>query len=116
MRKLVAPLLVVPILLVAGLMGSGIDPEPASAACQSRAWLRPVEVSGPVWQQHRHYLEATFAFNGSRYVIINMRTYRSYSWSFWGNFNGRGRFGVDTTWTLANPTWRSDPWLLVYNC
>ena len=92
-----------------------VAPQPALAACGKSVWLTPRERPGPIWEQERHWLEAPFAING-RYAIVNMREHRSYDWKQWDNKDGRGRFGVSTRWALVNFWWKSDPWLLLYNC
>src|SRR5438552_18190849 len=103
--------------LTAAALGPGVAtaaPVPApAAACTARVWLTPKEIPGPLWQEHRHWLESPIPYNGSRYVIVNMRTYGAYQWAFWGNFDGRARFGVSTWWALGNPGWKADPWLLL---
>lgn len=89
-------------------------PNQASAACQSSMWLTPHK--GSSWVSHTNYLEGTSSYNGSGYVIVNMKTYKAYNLAFWGNFGGRARFGVPTSWNWSYPTWSGQPWKLYYNC
>jgi hypothetical protein len=52
---------------------------------------------------NRHYLEMPYAFNGGTYTIVNMRTYESFHWDFWGNIGGTGKFGVSTWYAFTHP-------------
>ena len=66
--------LLVMILLIATSSVSSVEATPSArsyAACRSSAWLRPMERPGHWWEEHRHWLEAPFPFNGGRYTIIN---------------------------------------------
>lgn len=81
-------------------------------ACSSRMWLTP-HSSQRGW---RNWLEGSSKFNGSKYIIVNMREHRRYRLNFWGNFDGHARFGVSKRWAWSHPWWKHDPWLLLYNC
>jgi hypothetical protein len=67
-------------------------------------------------QQHLNFLYAPVAWNGKgRYVIVNTYTRIGYQWAFHGNFSGRARFGVPTSYTLLNPHWTRDRWVIVFS-
>ena len=90
---------------------------PMGKSCSRR--LYGVEKPGPVWEEHRHWLEATGPYGGNpNYTIIDMTTYRSYKWVFWGNdkWTNHAKFGVSSWWALTNPGWKDHYWLLVYPC
>jgi hypothetical protein len=86
----------------------------AAASCSVH--LQPQMAIGPTIQEHRHWLQMPYAFNGKPYVIINGRTRRSYHWSFWNNQGNVGKFGVPTSYATAFPGWVRDPWILAYEC
>ena len=90
-------------------------PTPA-VTCHSSMWLTPKEDPGWPWDQHRRWLEGAAYYGNNTYTIIDMNTYTSYYWVFWGNFSGRSRFGVSTSWAIFHPWWKSHAWLLLYNC
>lgn len=111
----------IPVVLVTGLVAAQeagrATPAPPIEGCAGRMRLRPVEMPGSFWQQHRHRLGGTSSFNGSQYIIINMRTRTAHAWTFMGNSSvGLAVFAVPTRWAWFHPGWKDDPWLLAYDC
>ena len=66
-------------------------------------------------EEHHNYLDAPVEWDGSgKYVIVNTYTRMGYQWDFWGNFDGRARFGVPTSYTVLN-NWMADSWVIVFS-
>lgn len=85
------------------------------AACRNSVRLTPGETPGFWWQDHRYYLAINFQYSG-KYVIANQTYYQLYDWSRWGFYGNTTRFGVPTSYVLTHPAWKSEYWLLLYNC
>jgi hypothetical protein len=75
----------------------------------ARQALEPVEIAGPWWWRHRHWLTSPAPFVGADPIVVNMRTGATHGWEFRGNRQGRGWFGVQTRWVLVHPKWKRDP-------
>ncbi len=124
MKRLVYVLLLT--VLVCTLLTGGVSAAPSAAreastlqelkaACRNSVRLTPGEIPGPIWQQHRYYLQVNFQYGGG-YVIANQTYYKLYSWDRWGYYGNTTRFGVPTSYVLTHPAWKSEYWLLLYNC
>ena len=95
-------------------------PAAVNQACRSSLWMTAHVRPGYIWEQHRYYLESNGAYNGSRYVIVDMRTYEAYSDTEWLKQGltptSHVMVGVRTRYVFTHLWWSSDPWLLLYNC
>src|SRR4051794_34845002 len=85
------------------------------ARAMARIALEPLELPGPWWRRHRHWLTTPAPFAGARPTIVNARTGAAYPWPFRGNGRGRGWFGVRTRWAWLHPAWKREPWMVVYD-
>lgn len=124
------PLLVLLLLCALSLIPAGIllsleaseamEIVPVSPAvyrvCPGQVPLTPVETPGWPWQNHRMWLVAELDYDGAPYVVINARTNLIYPWDHSHDEGGRAWFSVRTRWTLRNPSWKADPWVLRYRC
>jgi len=81
----------------------------------ARIPLEPVELPGPWWRRHRHWLATPVPFAGARPTVVNARTGEAHPWVFRGNYRGRGWFGVRTRWARLHPAWKREPWVVVYD-
>jgi hypothetical protein len=81
---------------------------------QAGVSLTPVLLPGPWWRRHRRWLTTPTTFTGTNPIVVNARTGAAYAWTFRGNRDGRGWFGVSTRWAVLHPGWSNEPWLLHY--
>jgi hypothetical protein len=86
--------------------------------CRQQARLVPVELEGPPWEQHRHFLDADSSFSRGRpHYIQDGQSGTIFRWPFVRSLpDGHARFAVQTRWTWFNPDWQRRPWVLLYDC
>jgi hypothetical protein len=98
------------------LIQNSVYPHVAAAqqACPDPVSLRPVVVSGPLWERHRQHLvvEKPVAWSGS-YNILDATTGESYPWVMWAD---GVTVGVPTRWAYTHPDWTLHSYRLVPGC
>jgi hypothetical protein len=83
--------------------------------CVARVNFVPVEMRGPWWRRHRHWLTTPARFTGTWGIVVNTRTGVIHVWGFRGNRQGWRWFGDWTRWAWLHPAWKRDPWVLFYD-
>ncbi len=79
-------------------------------------YLRVRDPGQEGWIQELMADMAKLDYDGAPYVVINARTNLIYPWDHSHDEGGRAWFSVRTRWTLRNPSWKADPWVLRYRC
>jgi len=96
-------------------------PSSSITAASSCSYVMTPQIRIPQYpgQEHLNFLYAPVTWNGAgTYVIVNTYTrigYTQSQFAFHGNFSGRARFGVPTRYTLLNPRWMADRWVIIFS-